>query len=156
MLDGTACSIAIRWMSLGIIDGKSTLIQTIAWCRQATRLYLNQCWPRFTPYAVTRHKELKDERSCQWLSTKTAETPLLAHWSYYSLVLHHQCALLILQTPPLRWTSKGTIASTIQVQHKFTWQRATCVYRNPCLNGASSHATPRPPWSHGRGVECVI
>ena len=34
---------------------KSTLVQVMAWCRQATSHYLNQCWPRSpTPYGVTR------------------------------------------------------------------------------------------------------
>ena len=34
---------------------KSTLVQVMAWCRQATSHYLNQCWPRSpTPCGVTR------------------------------------------------------------------------------------------------------
>ena len=41
-------------MSLDITDFKSTLIQVMAWCRQATSHYLNQCWPRsMLPYGVT-------------------------------------------------------------------------------------------------------
>ena len=36
-------------------DDKSTLVQVMAWCHQATSHYLNQCWPRSpTPYGVTR------------------------------------------------------------------------------------------------------
>ena len=38
--------IAIRWMSLDLTDNKSTLVQIMAWCRQATSHYLSQCWPR--------------------------------------------------------------------------------------------------------------
>ena len=35
-------------------DDKSTLVQVMAWCRQATSHYLNQCRPRSpTPYGVT-------------------------------------------------------------------------------------------------------
>ena len=37
--------IALRWTSLDLSDN-STLVQIMAWCRQATRHYLNQCWPR--------------------------------------------------------------------------------------------------------------
>ena len=34
---------------------KSTLVQVMAWCRQATRHYLSQCWPRsVSPYGITR------------------------------------------------------------------------------------------------------
>ena len=36
-------------MSLGFTDDKSALVQVMAWCRQATRHNLNQCWPRFKP-----------------------------------------------------------------------------------------------------------
>ena len=45
----------LRWMPQDLIDDKSTLLQVMAWCHQATSHYLNQCWPRFpTPYGVTR------------------------------------------------------------------------------------------------------
>ena len=34
---------------------KSTLVQVMAWCRQATSHYLSQCWPRSqSPYGITR------------------------------------------------------------------------------------------------------
>ena len=36
------------------IDDKSTMVQVMAWCRQATRHYLNQSWPIFMSlYGVT-------------------------------------------------------------------------------------------------------
>ena len=39
-----------RW-----IDDKSTLVQVMAWGRQATSHYLSQCWPRYlSPYGITR------------------------------------------------------------------------------------------------------
>ena len=38
-----------------LTDDKSTLLQVMTWCRQATSHYLNQCWRRYlTPYDVTR------------------------------------------------------------------------------------------------------
>ena len=37
------------------VTGQSTLVQVMAWCRQATSHYLSQCWPRsLSPYGVTR------------------------------------------------------------------------------------------------------
>ena len=52
---GIFCKIALRWMPLDLTDDKSTLIQVMAWCRQATSHYLSQCLPRFMPpYGVTR------------------------------------------------------------------------------------------------------
>ena len=42
-------------MSLDHTYGKSTLVQVMAWCRQATSHYLSQCCPRSqSPYGVTR------------------------------------------------------------------------------------------------------
>ena len=42
-------------MSLDFTDDQSTLVQVMAWCRQATSHYLSQCWPRsLSPYGVTR------------------------------------------------------------------------------------------------------
>ena len=42
-------------MPRDLSDDKSTLVKVMAWCRQATNYYLNQCWPRSpTPYGVTR------------------------------------------------------------------------------------------------------
>ena len=51
------CEIALRWMPLDFTDDKSTLVQVMAWCRQATSHYMNQCLPRsVSPYGVTRPK----------------------------------------------------------------------------------------------------
>ena len=50
-----SCEIALMWMSMDLTDDKSTLVQVMAWCRQATSHYMNQCWPRsMTPCDVTR------------------------------------------------------------------------------------------------------
>ena len=52
---GIACELALRCMSLDLTDDKSTLVQVMAWCRQAASHYLSQCWPRsMLPYDVTR------------------------------------------------------------------------------------------------------
>ena len=52
---GISCEIALIWMSLDFTDAQSTLVQVMAWCRQAASHYLSQCWPRFlSPYGVTR------------------------------------------------------------------------------------------------------
>ena len=50
-----SCEIALIWMSMDLTDDKSTLVQVMAWCRQATSHYLSQCWPRsMTLCGVTR------------------------------------------------------------------------------------------------------
>ena len=37
---------ALRWKPWDFTDDKSTLVQVMAWCRQATSHFLRQCWPR--------------------------------------------------------------------------------------------------------------
>ena len=57
MTDGCDISseIAVRLTSRNLCDDKSTLVQVMAWCRQATSRCLNQCLPRsLPPYGVTR------------------------------------------------------------------------------------------------------
>ena len=51
---GISCEIALIWISLDHTYDKSTLVQVMAWCRQATSHYLSLCWPRsLSPYGVT-------------------------------------------------------------------------------------------------------
>ena len=57
---GMSCEIALIWMSPDFTDDQSTLVQVMAWCRQATSHYLSQCWLRYlSPYGVTRPQWVK-------------------------------------------------------------------------------------------------
>ena len=52
-------------MSQDLTDDKSTLVQVMAWCRQATSHHLNQWWPRsLSPYGVARIQWVKYVRVC--------------------------------------------------------------------------------------------
>ena len=49
----------LEWTQEGLIDDKSTLVQVMPWCCQATSDYLNLCWPRSPiTYDITGHNEL--------------------------------------------------------------------------------------------------
>ena len=49
--------IGLMYLPQYFTDQKSTLVQVMAWCHQATSHYLNQCWPKsMFPYGVTRHQ----------------------------------------------------------------------------------------------------
>ena len=65
---------ALRWMPPDLTYDKSTLVQVMAWCRQAKSHYLSQCWlSPLSPYGVARP---------QWVSG-TGNKPLaesLTHW----------------------------------------------------------------------------
>ena len=56
MIDGRgiSCEIVQRWMSMDLTGDELTLVQVMAWCRQAASHYLNQCWLSYmTPYGAT-------------------------------------------------------------------------------------------------------
>ena len=70
VIDGwdISCEIALIWMSLDFTDDQSTLVQVMAWCRQATSHYLSQCWPRsLSPYGATRPQWVNASQSA-WTS----------------------------------------------------------------------------------------
>ena len=51
---------AFWWMPQDLTDDKSTLIQVMAWCRQATSHYLSQCWlSSLSPYGIARSQWVK-------------------------------------------------------------------------------------------------
>ena len=70
---GTCCEIVLMWMPQKITNEKSTLVQVIAWCRQAKNHYLSQCWPRsMSPYGITRPQRvntLRPEQNARHLQT---------------------------------------------------------------------------------------
>ena len=51
----TSWEIALKWMPLNTFGEKSTLVQVMACCHQATGHYMSQCWPKsILPYGATR------------------------------------------------------------------------------------------------------
>ena len=57
---GISYEIALRWMPLELTDDKSTLVEVMAWCRQATSHYLSQCWlSPLLPYGIARPQWVK-------------------------------------------------------------------------------------------------
>ena len=58
---GTHCEIALRWMPQNVTNETWTLVQAIVWCRQATRHYLSQRWPRYiSTYIYIGHRGLNE------------------------------------------------------------------------------------------------
>ena len=73
MVAEVSYEIAPRWMPQDLTDDKSTLIQVMAWCRQATSHYLGQCWPRsMSPYGITRPQWVKHTHCRKCVSSHTA------------------------------------------------------------------------------------
>ena len=94
LIDGwvISCELALKWKSLDLTDDKSTLVQVMAWCHQATSHYLSQCWPRsLSPYGVTRP---------QWVKTITYGNIHLAQnlfrlWQHQAFTLANVDYLLV-------------------------------------------------------------
>ena len=59
-------NITPEWMPEDVVDGKSTLVQIMAWCYQAPSHLLSQCWLiSLLPYDITRWKWVKFYHSSQ-------------------------------------------------------------------------------------------
>ena len=66
-----SCEIALRSMPQNPSDDKSTLVQVMAWCRQAASHYLSQCCPKsLSPYGVTRPQWVK--QSCIYIGRENS------------------------------------------------------------------------------------
>ena len=73
-----SCETALRSMPQNPSDDKSTLVQVMAWCRQAASHYLSQCCPRsLSPYGVTRPQWVKPSLN-QLMMVICKEMPLRA------------------------------------------------------------------------------
>ena len=59
-----SCEIVFRWMLVDLTDGKSSLVQVMAWCLQATRHYSSQCWPRL----VSPNGDTRPQSVSEWLN----------------------------------------------------------------------------------------
>ena len=63
---------ALWWMPQDLTDNKSTLVQVMAWCRQAASHYLGQCGLSFlSPYGITRP---------QWVNVIWPNRITQKHW----------------------------------------------------------------------------
>ena len=92
-----SCETALRSMPQNPSDDKSTLVQVMAWCRQAASHYLSQCCPRsLSPYGVTRPQWVKKDK----LNTSCLHVPIAPLffpsimlccllWAFHSIERYH-------------------------------------------------------------------
>ena len=84
-----SCDDAIRWMSLVFPDDKSTFVQVMAWCYQATNPHLSQWWPIYMlPYDITRPNELKQDGGNSRIDLPQSCT-MLSMWFVFNLLCGH-------------------------------------------------------------------
>ena len=70
---GISCKIALRLMPLDHTDDKSTWVQVMAWCRQATSHYLSQYWPRSMSSSGVTRPQWFNPQSTLAISTTTKQ-----------------------------------------------------------------------------------
>ena len=105
---GISYEIALRWMPLDLTDEKSTLVQVMAWCHQATSHYLSQCWPRsMSPYGVTRPQWVEAPLCQSWYKT--------IFWRWYRLLV------IISSFNEEEFSSWCTLLRIIIYQHEVFW-----------------------------------
>ena len=78
---------------------KSTLVQVMAWCRQATGLYLSQCWPRsMSPNGVIKPQATRELP--QTYSVDQTHKSLISKEGIWSGIMnHYECWC----KNPVRW-----------------------------------------------------
>ena len=64
-----SCEIVLRWMPLDLTDAKSTLVQVMAWCRQATNHYRSQCRPRSMSQNGFTRPQWVNKRDSYWIQS---------------------------------------------------------------------------------------
>ena len=93
----------------GPSDDKSTMVQVMAWCHQATGLYLNQCWPRSLtiipcplPHNLSMCRDHFVYAPRQW-ETKL-QCNIISHWlgTYTKWSLHME----------IHWNRNAVISTT--------------------------------------------
>ena len=131
----TFCETGLRIVLQNPIDNKSTLLQVMAWCHQATSYYLSQCWARsMLPYGITRpwwvhlhpmylhHSRLKSKKTYSYMLSRVVR-------NRYSRLLFtsedHLCASLRVQEQSMNMMSQCQCLA-------FTWHHRSTVMTSQC------------------------
>ena len=114
---------ALRWMPRDLTDDKSTSVQVMAWCRQATSHYLSQCWPTsMSPYGVTRPQWVKLSVWGQSLSNSLH--PERGGNNFKSVISEHMILIKFRSTRAVHrmdWTNTIRIDDTSNKYSRYHW-----------------------------------
>ena len=102
---------ALRWMSQNLLNEKSTLVQVMAWCHQATSHYLRQFWLRsMSQLGVTCHNGL----------------------THYWWMFSKYKTIFVLPIIPGYWNGSG---------NSNPWKHSPCTKRQNCKNILTSNVS---------------
>ena len=103
---------ALRWMPRDLTNDKSTLVQVMACCHQATGHYLSQCWPSFIlPYDVTRPQWVK---KCMHVTSNTWQMEMILANERICYICDVFSHWLRICSNDLRHTKKTLLTGTTQ------------------------------------------
>ena len=157
-----SCETALRSMPQNPSDDKSTLVQVMAWCRQAASHYLSQCCPRsLSPYGVTRPQWVK--MILQWNTTMAMGE--IKHRSIIELAKHasylvHSCAGCTTHLWRDAWDCRGC-AKCLQLngEHRKPSARRGRVVRGTCQGHAhevSERSCDQVMWPAGTWIKTIF
>ena len=93
-------------------DEDIILLQSISWCRQATRHYISQCWPRsMTAYGATRQKYLKQFMN----NTLSEKLDAFQNNHDITVILEHNILKINTSRISSSYIDKSTVASRILI-----------------------------------------
>ena len=93
-------------MPLDLTDDKSTLVQVVACCRQATSQYLSQCWLRFmSPYGVTRPQWVKLTKDMPYLNFTGELWDISSEWIGQNISQYNNRASFVQLDQRIRYKS---------------------------------------------------
>ena len=128
MMGGVSHEIALRWLSLDLMvspDDKSTLVLVMAWCCQATRYYLSQCWPwSMSPDGLTRPPWTYRITRAQWAKQSLSLLFWIQQQIPHSVSLH--ASLHWLSQLTLLTMMDGHMDNRFHTVYHFMHQRIDC------------------------------
>ena len=80
-----SCIFALRWLSLDLTNDMLTLVQVMAWCRQATSHYLSRYWPSsVSPHSISRPQWINGNFLLALMTNSTIKSLALLIWTYFT------------------------------------------------------------------------
>ena len=113
----STCKIALRSLPQNLPNEKSTLVQVMAWCRQATSHYLSQCWPRsLLPYGITRP---------QWVNTQMRQDFSKSHRPFW---MTSHCEWELISNHDSLWNMEENLSTFVVLSRWLIarWQWLDC------------------------------
>ena len=137
---------ALRWMPQDLTD-KSTLVQVMAWCRQATSHYMSQWWPwSMSPYGITRPQWV-DLIMLSWHGN------VLYHWSFVRRI--HQFSYWVAEHV-MSWIPSHRKNTWGPVQYEYVTFN-TKILHCPCRKSyCGDKTTIRSFWFHRWGIHILV